>query len=337
MIHGHGDDLYRYRGRIRHNFSTNIFQGYDHTALCARLAGCAAAVANYPEPEPAALESAIAAMEGVEPGQVCVTAGATGAIYAIAASAAGASCAIVGPTFAEYADASARYGLAITHAGSLEEALAASPALVWVCNPNNPTGTVIPEQELTEAIATHRRTLFVVDAAYEDYTPEPLPRASRLAALPNAIMLHSMTKRFGVPGIRLGYATGAAATLEPLRAPMPWSVGGLTLEAAGWLLGRATEFRPPLGELMEEAARMARAFRALGVEVTPSATPFMLCRLPHGTASSLKEWLVDNYGILVRDASNFHGLTPAHFRVAAQRPEQNDLLINALTRWMLPG
>ncbi|MDE6458869.1 MAG: hypothetical protein K2L31_09780, partial [Muribaculum sp.] len=73
----------------------------------------------------------------------------------------------------------------------------------------------------------------------------------------------------------------------------------------------------------------------VGIEVADTDCNFILCRLPGSrSASELKEWLVDNHGMLIRDASNFHGLGAQHFRVAVQSPEADDLLVNAIKEWM---
>ena len=68
-------------------------------------------------------------------------------------------------------------------------------------------------------------------------------------------------------------------------------------------------------------------------DVIPTDCNFLLARLPHKTASDLKDWMVENYGILIRDASNFEGLTPSHFRIAAQSPAENDVFIKAIKEW----
>jgi threonine-phosphate decarboxylase len=73
---------------------------------------------------------------------------------------------------------------------------------------------------------------------------------------------------------------------------------------------------------------------AIGIEVMPSETNFMLCRTPRSTAAELKQYLVNSHGILIRDASNFEGLTAQHFRIAVQTADENDLLLNAISQWI---
>lgn len=84
MIQGHGDDLYRYGNRVEINFSTNIFNHFDHSPLFDFLARKLHLITSYPEPEPTTLEQAIARQNGVSPDSIMVTNGATEAIYLMA-------------------------------------------------------------------------------------------------------------------------------------------------------------------------------------------------------------------------------------------------------------
>ena len=144
-------------------------------------------------------------------------------------------------------------------------------------------------------------------------------------------MLHSMTKRFAVPGLRLGFLTAGDELLSTLRRRQkPWSIGSLAHEAALYLIAHAHDYVLPTAALVSEAQRMARALEATGlVDVHPTDSHILLCRLRHGTAADLKERLARR-GLLIRDASNFHGLTPAHFRIAVQSREEDDALLRAI-------
>ena len=84
MIDGHGDDLFRFPGIVKHNFSSNIFSRVDHTALLAHLAACGDDILHYPEPRAYSLESMLAAEAGIDARHLLVTNGATECIYIIA-------------------------------------------------------------------------------------------------------------------------------------------------------------------------------------------------------------------------------------------------------------
>ncbi|MCR5820200.1 MAG: aminotransferase class I/II-fold pyridoxal phosphate-dependent enzyme [Bacteroidaceae bacterium] len=348
MINGHGDDLYRYAD-ICYNFSSNIYNRFCHDGLYECLAAALPSVTNYPEPSATALEAALAGSMGIEPSQVIATAGATEAIYLIANMFRRSTSFIFQPTFAEYGDACRIYEHRIKPVYSLniatEYAAAAKEdsvwderpsALFWLCNPNNPTGMVIDKEEMVRVVSSHPNCLFVIDASYADYTSCPTISAQEGVALPNLILIHSMTKEYGVPGLRLGYLTAPSALAEQMRRlRMPWTVSALSMRAAKYLLDNKAKYQLPLEELLRQRQRIADAFAATKViDVWPSDSHILLCQLRIGHASALKDWLAENRHILIRDASNFEGLDSSFFRIAAQGEEENSILINAVREWI---
>ena len=330
MIQGHGDDLYRYPD-IRVNFSSNVYNHFDHQGLYAHLAGRLSSIESYPEPTSSRLEARIAESLNLQEQQVMATSGATEAIYLVAEAFAGSRSAILAPTFAEYADACRLSGHHIIYITDLTQ-LPADCRLMWICNPNNPTGTVVDRDFFADFIDSHPQTLFVVDASYAPFTLRPMMTPEEGAQRPNVLMLHSMTKRFAVPGLRLGFVTAADELLSTLRRRQkPWSIGSLAQQAALYLIAHAHDYVLPTAVLVSEAQRMARALEATGlVDVHPTDSHILLCRLRHGTAANLKERLARRHGLLIRDAANFHGLTPAHFRIAVQSSDEDDALLRAL-------
>lgn len=209
---------------------------------------------------------------------------------------------------------------------------------MWICNPNNPTGAVLPHDEMKRLTAQHPDVLFVIDQSYEDFTPRMLFSPHEAAALSNVILLHSLTKRFGIPGLRVGYLTARQEwTARIRRNKMPWSVNTLALEAALFLTEHEKDFRIDLQSLLEERARVAGQLEALRIaEVWPGETHFLLARLRMGKASALKDYLAETHGMLIRDAGNFEGLDERYFRIAVQSPEEDDRLLAAIGEWMFP-
>lgn len=334
MTEGHGDDAYRYAGRIRHNFSSNIYSAVDHSGLMSYLAAIPGLLTEYPEPEPLALATRIAAMLGVAPGEVLVSSGATEAIYLAAMLRRGMRSAVVVPTFREYQDACAMHAHELTFIPTLAE-LPDNTDTLWLCNPNNPTGKVTDKDELINCIEAHPSTLFVIDQAYEDYCTKPLITPREAAGHINLLLLHSLTKRFAIPGLRIGYAVACASLIGSLRTlRQPWTVNSFAIKAAEYLINRHDDYRIDADVLHREALRIAAGLRALGIEVADTDCNFLLCRLPRGSAAALKDHLANRHGILIRDASNFESLDRHYFRIAAQSPAQNDLLINTIEQWI---
>lgn len=207
--------------------------------------------------------------------------------------------------------------------------------MLWLCNPNNPTGEVVGKEHLAKLIEHNGQVCFVIDQSYEHFTLKPLFSPAETMAWPNVLLLHSMTKRYAVPGLRLGYVTGASNLLHRLRTNrMPWSVNRIAIEAGLYLLEHDAPDAPDVSTYLQETRRLHAALQTLGgLEVWDTATHFMLIRLRSGKASALKDFLAEAHGILIRDASNFDGLDERFFRIATQTPEENDRLVKAIEQW----
>lgn len=333
MIEGHGDDAYKYEA-IRINFSSNVYNHVDHSRLYQHLFRQMESIRTYPEPQPYSLERRLAEQLRLSTEEVCVTNGATEAIYLIAQAFRAQASAILMPTFSEYADACRLHGHVVSSIYSLD-CLPQNIKLIWLCNPNNPTGEVREKQALISYIKQHPHLLFVIDQSYDFFTLKPLFSSWEAVQLPNVILLHSMTKRFAVPGIRLGYITACERLLHEIRLQrMPWSVNQLAIVAGYYLLSSPSEYEIDITSLLEEKSRLVQSLLSVGgMEVWPSDTHYMLIRLRMGKASALKEYLAQEHGILIRDASNFEGLNEHFFRIATQTPEENDKLVECIKKW----
>lgn len=333
MIDGHGDDLFRYGDKIRINFSTNVPQHVDHAGLLRHLAGAGAMFRNYPEPEPRSVEIKLALHHGVESSNIIVTNGATEAIYLLAHAFMGGRSSVIAPTFREYQDACRVFNHSVRFIASLD-GMGNDDNVAWVCNPNNPTGQAYNREALLSAIDAHPSTAFVVDQSYAAFSVKDVLTVEDVLSRRNAVMLHSMTKQYVVPGLRIGYAIGPECLIDRLRTlRMPWSVNAVAIEAARYLIDHESEYVFDAHSLHAEAKRLSEEMRQLGITVIDTHCNFILAQLPYGTAAELKSWLVENHGMLIRDASNFEGLSTRHFRVAAQSKEENTELIKALTEW----
>ena len=336
MIYGHGDDLYQYGSQVKMNFSSNIFTHPDLTSLKQHLSAHLDVISSYPEPEPVTLERLLAEKLGLQPPQVMVTAGATEAIYLIAQLYRGWASIIPQPTFGEYEDACKQHDHVVSYFDNDAMEHLPEQRLYWLCNPNNPTGNVMVKGLVSYVVRHHQQYIYVVDQSYESYTRKALLLPREMTDCHNLLLLHSMTKRYCVPGLRLGYITGSPVILDRLRAiRQPWSVNALALEAGRFMVESGFEPIADREVYLEEAARLQTSLSAIeGITVLDSQSNFMLCRLDTGEARQLKEWLLKNHGILIRDASNFHSLDSRYFRVAAQTPTENQALIDAIKEFL---
>lgn len=182
-------------------------------------------------------------------------------------------------------------------------------------------------------VLSRRHHWLVIDQSYEDCTFCKMLSPLEAIGMQNVIQIHSMTKRFSIPGLRLGYITAPAPVISRLRANYrPWAVNALAIEAGEWLLTHKNpNERSIIDELLAEAQLVSEKLRGIfGIHVYPTETNFMLCSVRQASASELKSYLIENHQFLIRDASNFEGLKPCHFRIAVQDPEYNDELVKAI-------
>jgi threonine-phosphate decarboxylase len=332
MIYGHGDDTWRYGDAVKMNFSSNIFQRADLTELKDYLATRLGVIANYPEPEPKALEALIAEKLGIPANMVMVTSGANEAIYLIAQLYRGWTSVIPQPTYHEYADACRMFGHTITYERTDELEVLPQDRIYWICNPDNPTGNVLVKALVAWVIRKHPRFLHVLDQSYADYTLQPMLQPKEMMDCYNVMFIRSMSKKYCVPGLRLGYIAASPIIIDRLRnIRQPWTVNALAIEAGKYLVEHDPKVLPDMETYIAEAQRLKAELEAIeGLMVMDTATHYMLVNIDWANVFELKNWLVENHGILIRDASNFHGLDDHCFRVAAQTPKENDALLNAI-------
>ena len=332
MIYGHGDDTWRYGDAIKMNFSSNIYQKADLSELKAFLASRLDVIGHYPEPEPKELEELIAEKLGIPANMLMVTSGANEAIYLIAQLYSGWTSIIPQPTYHEYADACKMFGHVISYERTDDLEVLPQDRIYWLCNPDNPTGNVLLKALLAYVIRKNPRFLYVIDESYADYTLQPRLQPKAMLDCYNVMFIRSMSKKYCVPGLRLGYVAASPIIIDRLRAiRQPWTVNALAIEAGKYLVEHDPQVLPDMEAYIAEAQRLKAGLEAIdGLMVMDTQTHYMLVNIDWANVLELKNWLVEHYGILIRDASNFHGLDDHCFRVAAQTPEENDALLNAI-------
>lgn len=336
MIQGHGDDLFLYpEGQIKSNFSSNVYYGKNTKELFNYLSKRWHTLSNYPEPQPFSAEQEIAQQLRISPESVCLTNGATEAIYLIAQTFRERRSGILMPTFSEYGDACRLHMHKVVPLYDIEN-LPNNLDMIWLCNPNNPTGHVIPIEQLRKLAELHPDTLFIIDQSYEHFTYQRLLTAHEAASHPNVILLHSLTKTLALPGLRIGFLTAAPELTALIRRQrMPWSVNAMAIETVHYVCQHPEILDFDLQALLQERERVAQALSTIPtLEVWPSQTHILLIRLRNGKAAALKTYLAETHGILIRDASNFQGLDEHFFRIAVQSRQENDNLIEAIREWI---
>lgn len=204
--------------------------------------------------------------------------------------------------------------------------------LIFIANPNNPTGTWIESEELEAFVASVPKTaLVVVDEAYTEYvTEQDVPDTSAwLSKYPNLVVTKTFSKAYGLAGFRVGYALSHPDVADLLnRIRPPFNVNSLALLAAQTALVD-TDYLDKSVELNEQGkAYLHKELSALGLTIIPSATNFLLVDMG-SDASDLNRQLLEA-GVIVRPVANY-GLSN-HLRISIGLKEENEFFINALSK-----
>lgn len=343
----HGGDLTTCAERFGRkdfiDFSANIGPLGLPDGVRAALLDSAAQCERYPDALCRALRDALAAFEQVPAAWILCGNGAADLIYRIVQAAKPARALLLAPTFAEYEQAllqqqgcDIRFHLLHADDGFAlrDDIVDAIPGtdIVFLCNPNNPTGRLIPRpllEQIVRACAAAGSTL-VIDECFlpfledeERYTLKPM-----LADFPNLIVLRAFTKTFAMPGLRLGYALCADSALlgRVERAGAPWTVS-VPAQLCGIAATREADYlRRSRLLVAQQKDVLARGLAALGMRVFEPSVNYVLFYTPR---IDLAEALCAR-GFVLRDCSNYRGLAPGWFRAAVRLPEQNAALLEAL-------
>lgn len=334
MFEGHGDDGYKHGRELKADFSTNVFYGGAPAGLKDHLFENWEKVQRYPEVLAESLTKKIAAHYGFPPDGILVTNGSTESIYLVAQAFSKKRTAIVVPAFAEYEDACKLHGhdtRFIPWCDLARDALKDTD-LLYICNPNNPTGAIIADFE--HFVKRNANVLFVVDEAFIEFTYAITSIVQITQKYSNLIVLRSMTKAYAIPGLRLGYIVGQGGLLNLLRAQkQPWSVNTMAMQAGHFIFDHLDQLQLPLTQLLRDREEFIRGLATTSLRVEPGHTHFFIAQTTKGTGAELKRYLLQNYDLLIRDAGNFRGLDAGAVRIATLSPAKNQLLINALRQW----
>jgi len=292
-----------------------------------------AAARSYPAEPPEPFREAAADYVDCDPGAVAPTPGGLAAIRGAVALAVdpGDTALIPAPSFGEYAREVRLQGGEpdFVAADKVLDADPAGHALAVVCAPNNPTGTDYERAELERFAARCRAadTPLLVDEAFRGFTDSP-----SLAGTEGVVVARSLTKLFGLPGIRTGFAVATGELGAALkRARRPWNVSVPALSTGAHCMRQEGFIRETRERIRAERSRMAAAL-AERYDVIPSEAPFLLLDVGgEGSGRSVERIVADarDRGVAVRDATTFRGLD-SHVRVAVRRPAENDRLLAAL-------
>lgn len=303
-------------------------------------------LAAYPDPDCLDLRRAIGGSLDVDPDNILPGNGSTELIHLLARAflAPDDSALIFAPTFGEYVAACRTEGvesasLLPKDTGksearflwdidlALDRIAEEAPSVVFLCNPNNPTGVYLGEDEVRRiAEALRGAGLLVLDEAYLPFVNERWDSRS-LLSLGNVALLRSMTKDYALTGLRLGYLLATGDVVRRIRRfQYSWSVNAAAQAAGIAALADGEHVENGRRVVDEGKAYLGNVAKALGVECPPAAANFLLFNV--GRAREVREALLVQHRICVRDCASF-GL-PEYIRIGVRNMEDNRRLAGAL-------
>lgn len=359
---GHGGDVYsasRELGRGVErliDFSASINPLGPSPKVWRALSKARVVLQHYPDPACRDLRQALALQWHCPFEEIVVGNGSTELIHVLPSALDLRHLLIVGPTFSEYASAMSLVGGRVTTVCA-ERDRAYRPPLelimallcrrqpkhreiqaVLLCNPNSPTGQACNAEAVLDLarLAQRKGAWLIVDETFADYCQERsiLPKRSSFSGL---VVLRSLTKFYGLPGLRIGYAVAAPAVVERIRARIPpWSVNAMGQVAAVAALNDAGYVARSLSFMRKERARFAAKLARLpGCEVFPSQANFVFMELPRQWGASAVAAQLRPEGLLIRDCSSVPGLNAHSIRVAVRTRRENDRLLTALSQLLV--
>ena len=245
------------------------------------------------------------------------------------------------PTFQEYEtavklnDCKRSYFKSINLSKDLDSFILQIPknGCIFLCNPNNPTGELLTKKELLSIIikAKKLKTLVFIDECFIELVPDYDESViSYVKKYDNLFILRSLTKSFGLPGIRIGYACGSKEIIKILqKIKIPWSVNSIAQDAANEVIKNKSHITKSKFIIKKELKYLNKLISSIdGFECIPSSTNFILIKTKYNSTYLQKKLLKNK--ILIRDCKNFRGLNEHYFRIAVKSHRDNVKLVSAL-------
>ena len=314
--------------------------------ICDNLAK----IQSLPEPDAISMRKGFAGYHDIDPGQVMAGNGTTWFIYTIPKALDSKKVLIAGPTYSDYKDACLMHGIDFQHCLAREpeafqpdiedlSQMARTADMVFICNPNNPTGSLLPKEKLLYLVKKHENTVFILDESYlpfvDDASDISLAAETRYS---NMIVLSSMSKIFRIPGLRTGFLTAAGGVVEKLMGYyQPWSVNALAQAVIEHIFDHPERIEPFYQKTRAFIKREKQVFLESvgdvhGLKLFESSTYFVLARLTGNITSQNFCEQIGQQKILIRDCENFWGLSDQYVRFSLKERAVNARLADLIKK-----
>ncbi|EIW18526.1 MULTISPECIES: threonine-phosphate decarboxylase CobD [Pelosinus] len=307
-------------------------------------------IIHYPDAQGYALKNAISQHYQVDSASITIGNGAVELMYILCHMLAPKRVLVTAPTFSEYECAARASGANIEYfylderdnfeidIEKLTKRLT-DIDVIFICNPNNPTGTLLTNKQLEKLLEVARiqNTYVVIDESFIDFLPNAVTYTCRhlLTQYENLIILHSLTKFYAIPGLRLGFSLASPRITMMLHAGKdPWNVNTLA-QNAGVVALSDNDYQRISQDYVAEA-KIELYNNLLAIKKLKPYLPsvnFILINIKETamTAKQLRNTM-EKHNILIRDCSNYPGLSSEYIRVAVKQKKQNYILVDTLKR-----
>lgn len=338
--HVHGGNIYSYRSCV--DFSANCNPLGTPESVKKAVAGCLENIKDYPQVGYAPLREALGHYEDIAPEYVICGNGAAELIFSLCQAVKPKRALVPAPSFAEYEQALLSVGCQVEYVYldedkdfSLQEdfisRLHKDLDMIFLCNPNNPTGILMEREFLFRLLRYCRELhiLLVVDECFLDFVKEPgrYSLKAQLSRYHNLFILKAFTKRYAMAGIRLGY--GICENRELLEkmsgVTQPWNISVIAQAAGIAALEEKEYVEEGRRIIFQESPFLREGMMELGLHVYPSQANYLFFHGPEGLFEACIR-----HGVLIRDCSNYPGLEKGYYRIAVRTHEENKKLLTVL-------
>ena len=344
----HGGDIYSdpslKQNKNMLDYSANINPLGTPVGVCRALKNAVSGCVNYPDTFCRELRAGLSRYFSLPAEMIYCGNGAADVLFRIMAALRPKRTLLLAPTFADYEKAAVSAGSKIDFftlheknefavTPEILKAITKRTEMVVLCNPNNPTGKLM-EKELLLKVLKHCEELHIpllVDECFMDFVQdrESFSLMDQLAGHPGLIILKAFTKIFAIPGVRLGFClTSDTVLIDKLYAcGQDWNVSVLAQAAGVAALEEADYLAETREVIAVEKAYLISQLRIIGLKVFEGASNFLLVKTQHNYP-----WLekLKRHHILIRDCSNYHGLSAGYYRIAVKTRKDNRKLIKIM-------
>lgn len=302
----------------------------------------------YPDPNHFQLKQALAEANDVALDTIMIGNGAAEIIFLLTNYFRSKRALIIEPTFSEYRDACYAYHCSITTVSlsandewslPIAEIEKNLPAVdfMFLCHPNNPTGCTYEQTELLYLLEMTKKNHvhLIIDEAFYDFCEDNISVVTKLSSYQHVIVLRSLTKMYGIAGIRLGYAIASPEIISAVtKQQHPWNVNGVAQQIGLTCLEEKNFVKETVSFIGKESNRVRTILNRLGFETSQSAVNYYLLKEKKQEKDLLPllTFLIQS-GIIPRHTYNFTGLDGKYLRLAVKKKEENDRLLSVLERW----